>query len=1050
MALLSRFLNIKEGEGRPVLILFIHFFAYVAISITGSAARDTYFLTLFDRTLLPIMFVAVAAILSLTLAFYTRFTKQLDLIPVMSLTALVAALSLGVIQIHIRGWVIPFLYVWIEIINTLLVIQFWFLAGDVFQPRQAKRLFGILGGGGSLAAIIVGLGIKPFVNSFGSQRLLYLTIGFLLLTIITIHLIKPYRKTAPAKKPTTVKPKQRAPRFDPYLTSIALVVALSAFISRIVDYQFKITAVTFFPVQEDLVNFFGTYYAVAGGATLILQFFVTGRILSRFGVLTGLMILPLILSMGSSAFLVAPVIATIFLAKFSDQVFKFTIHNSTLQLLWLPIPPLKKQGAKPMIEGSLRAVVEGLAGILIYVSMKFIAIQTLSLLVLGAALVWILNTFRLKRGYVQTLEAAIAKRALNFEELEIDVTDHTMVQVIEKALRSDDEVQQLFALELIQGLPLTPWKDTLNQLFQTGSEKVRRGILQLATKHEDLLTDDMLLQTIQAGDHVAPLAMVVAGRRHIQAAAPLLISPFEGNDPNSKAAAATTIIHLNSGPVEQARRELLQMFNDPHQDIRLATLTYLEEHPSILTADRLVTCLQDPSPRIRILAMDLAEKREDVDLLPAIIDNLEHTTTYPRASRTLKRFPTVQVLSQIETQLQNSPSLSIGQLANIIRTLSDYPTSSTLALLAHCLQDERFPVFATTVDTFLAVARKKPLPQNIHQLLEQKTARLARSAYELTTFLTLIDSRESDGLLRDFLHTEILKRIPVLLKLGVMDVPNTPIESYIHTIRTQQTERFPLVLELLENIFSHEEREMVNPLVEVLPLEKRRHIGQRLFPDLPTDLEHYLLDLIYSDNQWGSVLGIDYALRHKLQSVLESIQWDKVDPGPVHRELITRTRMAKHPFTHYLPTKRFHLKQEELSMYSTLEKTLLLKTVQLFQTLPGEEISRIARITQEMHLPAKTPLFKEGDHGESLFIILDGKIQIHKGDKTIAHLGKGDCLGEMALLDQEPRSADATTEEDAILLQITQEGFYELMSSNLEILQGIVRLLTRRLRAAIS
>ena len=1050
MALLSRWLNVKVGEGRPVLILFIHFFAYVAISITGSAARDTYFLTLFDRTLLPLMFVAVAVILSLTLAIYTRYTKQFDLLPVMSFTALVAALSLGIIQMHIRGWVIPFLYVWIEIINTLLVIQFWFLAGDVFHPRQAKRLFGILGGGGSLAAIIVGLGIKPFVNSFGSQRLLYLTIGFLLITIITTRLVRPYRKTSHSKKPPKVKSKKRTLRFDPYLTSIALVVALSAFISRIVDYQFKITAVTFFPVQEDLVNFFGTYYAVAGGATLILQFFVTGRILSRFGVLTGLMILPLILSLGSSAFLVAPIITTIFLAKFSDQVFKFTIHNSTLQLLWLPLPPLKKQGAKPMIEGSLRAVVEGLAGILIYVSMKFIAIQTLSLLVLGAALVWILNTFRLKKGYVQTLEAAIAKRALNFEELEIDVTDHTMVQVIEKALRSNDEVQQLFALELIQGLPLTPWKETLNQLFQTGDEKVRSAILQLAAKHEDLLTEDMLLQTIKEGGPVAPLAMVVAGRRHLQEATPLLIPALESSDPNLKAAAATTIIHLSSGPVEQARNELLQMFSDSRQEIRLAALTYLEEHPSILTAERLVTCLQDPSPRIRITAMDLAEKREDVDLLPAIIANLEQTATYPHARRTLKRFPTAQVLNQLETQLENGESLPIGQLLNIIRTLSDYPTPNTLTLLARCLKDHRFPVFSTTVDTFLAVARKKPLPQNIHQLLEQETSRLARSVYELTTFLTLIKSSESDQLLNDFLHNEILKRIPVLLKLGVMDVPTTPIESYIHTIWTQQTERFPLVLELLENIFSHEEREMVNPLVEVIPLEERRRIGQRLFPDLHTNLEQYLLDLIHSDNHWGSALGIDYALRHKLQSVLEAVQWDKVEPSPVHRELITRTQRAKHPFTKYFPTKQFHLKQEALSMYSTLEKTLLLKTVQLFQTLPGEEISRIAHITQEMHLPAKTPLFKEGDHGDSLFIILDGKIRIHKRDKTIAQLGKGDCLGEMALLDQEPRSADATTEEDAILLQITQEGFYELMSSNLEILQGIVRLLTSRLRAAIS
>jgi len=53
-------------------------------------------------------------------------------------------------------------------------------------------------------------------------------------------------------------------------------------------------------------------------------------------------------------------------------------------------------------------------------------------------------------------------------------------------------------------------------------------------------------------------------------------------------------------------------------------------------------------------------------------------------------------------------------------------------------------------------------------------------------------------------------------------------------------------------------------------------------------------------------------------------------------------------------------------------------------------------------------------------------------------------------LDHEPRSADATSETDATLLKITQEDFYEIMSSNMEIMQGIVKLLTGRLRDAIN
>lgn len=81
---------------------------------------------------------------------------------------------------------------------------------------------------------------------------------------------------------------------------------------------------------------------------------------------------------------------------------------------------------------------------------------------------------------------------------------------------------------------------------------------------------------------------------------------------------------------------------------------------------------------------------------------------------------------------------------------------------------------------------------------------------------------------------------------------------------------------------------------------------------------------------------------------------------------------------------------------------------------------------------------------------MDGDINIHKGERHIALLSKGACLGEMALLDQEPRSADATTETEATLLKITQEDFYEIMSSNMEIMRGILKLLTGRLRDAIN
>ena len=135
-------------------------------------------------------------------------------------------------------------------------------------------------------------------------------------------------------------------------------------------------------------------------------------------------------------------------------------------------------------------------------------------------------------------------------------------------------------------------------------------------------------------------------------------------------------------------------------------------------------------------------------------------------------------------------------------------------------------------------------------------------------------------------------------------------------------------------------------------------------------------------------------------------------------------------------------------MYSTLEKTIILKSVDLFKSIPAENLSRVAQITEEVQYDANESIFAEGDYGDSLFIVVNGNVKIHKGEQELAMLGKGTCLGEMALLDDEPRSADATVTEDSVLFRIEQEGFYEVMGSQSDIMEGIIKLLTGRLRVA--
>jgi len=103
-------------------------------------------------------------------------------------------------------------------------------------------------------------------------------------------------------------------------------------------------------------------------------------------------------------------------------------------------------------------------------------------------------------------------------------------------------------------------------------------------------------------------------------------------------------------------------------------------------------------------------------------------------------------------------------------------------------------------------------------------------------------------------------------------------------------------------------------------------------------------------------------------------------------------------------------------------------------------------------LPAGTILFKDGDTGKQMFVLQKGKIKISKqvGDqeKTLANLTAGEFFGEMAILNNEPRTATATVEEDSVVLVIDTKTFESMIRGNAEIALRMIKKLAERLKEA--
>jgi len=142
---------------------------------------------------------------------------------------------------------------------------------------------------------------------------------------------------------------------------------------------------------------------------------------------------------------------------------------------------------------------------------------------------------------------------------------------------------------------------------------------------------------------------------------------------------------------------------------------------------------------------------------------------------------------------------------------------------------------------------------------------------------------------------------------------------------------------------------------------------------------------------------------------------------------------------------------ENAHSWSTDEVVALLQRVDLFEGLPDEDLSGIAAIVEGVTVENGDFLFEEGEPGDAFYIVFQGAMQILKTradgtEEKLAVRRKGEGFGEMALLNDAPRSASARAAEKSQLLSVPREGFQELLGGDWLALR-MMRVLSKALRA---
>jgi AAA family ATP:ADP antiporter len=503
-ATISRAFNLQRGDGRRAALLFTYLLVIITAYQLGKTARDALFLSVFKASKLPYADMAIALSVGFVIAIYVTIGRRVQLRDLLvGCLLLFAAVQTGfwdLAKFHAGlTWQYPAFYIWVGIIGVLAPTQVWTLANYLLTTREAKRVFGIVGAGGISGWIVSGVLADKLASTKGlgtESLLLAMAILLVLCSFLVIALWNERGRTAgagaaaPHSKPSAKGLRESLGTVfsSPYLMSIALLITLASLATCFAGWQFKAIAKAAYPDKNALTAFFGRFNFWAGIACLVLQLVLTSRFLRRFGLGPALLIVPLAVLSSEIAVLALGTLSAAILLKGGDSVVRYSLDKSSVELLYLPIPPDVKLQAKSAIDTVIWRVGDGLSGLTlaIFTDKLHWSAQRVSLVNIVFAVGWIASAIAARRRYGDTLLQSIRQRRLDAEKQLAPVLDKSTADILATQLDSADPKQVLYALEMFgvsQGGASHP---ALRDLLVHPEPAVRRRALELLDRAGDL------------------------------------------------------------------------------------------------------------------------------------------------------------------------------------------------------------------------------------------------------------------------------------------------------------------------------------------------------------------------------------------------------------------------------------------------------------------------------------------------------------------------------------------------------------------------------------
>jgi hypothetical protein len=387
------------------------------LTVTGKSTRDALFCASFPTAELPKTMMAGAALSALFALGSARLSRRRGpagvLPPLLLLNALGFALEHAALDTAPRA-VALLIYLHVSAVTGLLLSGFWSVVNERFDPHALRHSISRIGLGGTLGGFVGGLSAERIAAWTGARNTLLELAGLSVFSAWALH-----RLGAPE---TFAAPSSGAPQrpfSSGYLRQIALFVAVTTLASSVIDFAFKARAMERFASPEALIQFFAIFYTAMNLGSFIVQAIVTPRLLDRAGLGVGLATHPAVLAVSGLLSLALPGLGTQSLLRGADGALVVSLFRSSYEPLYTPIAADKKRAAKSLIDVVVNRSGDGLGSLIAWglvLVAPGAAVAWSNAVVLVAALIALLVSARLRKGYIAELAESLRSGSLVLDE----------------------------------------------------------------------------------------------------------------------------------------------------------------------------------------------------------------------------------------------------------------------------------------------------------------------------------------------------------------------------------------------------------------------------------------------------------------------------------------------------------------------------------------------------------------------------------------------------------------------------------------------------------